>query len=89
MAGVLQLARGKRGTSLSGESLTGGSVSAYSARTAIFLFFSGPAFESDIVADLWQDVFLEHLEHTAFAALAESSFAEDWNSEADAIYDDL
>jgi len=29
------------------------------------------------------------LEHLAFTSLAESSFAEDWDSPEDAIYDDL
>ncbi|MBI2867595.1 MAG: hypothetical protein HYX97_04595 [Chloroflexi bacterium] len=34
-------------------------------------------------------LFLIDLEDKMFAALAEATFAEDWNSEADSVYDSL
>ena len=43
---------------------------------------------SEVVA-FFRQVVHDRLEDIAFSSLSESSFAQDWDSEADAVYDDI
>ncbi len=68
--------------------------SAFSCRHASYLYFSSTSREAVIIASgspiiQASELFLMSLEDLAFSTLAEASFAEDWSSDVDAIYDDV
>ena len=52
------------------------------------IFVSGTETESEVV-ETFRRIVTDRLEDVAFSSLSEPSFADDWNSEEDAIYDDL
>lgn len=61
--------------------------------TECMLLFAGNFFEGVEVADFWYRQHLvftaQFLEDMGFTALSEASFAEDWDNDADAAYDEL
>lgn len=68
--------------------------SAVSCRDASYVYFSSSGHEAVVIASgtpisQASELFLMSLESLAFSALAEASFAEDWGSDVDAIYDDV
>ena len=76
---VIQLATGSNHEGLSGESMT-------TLQRATYSFADGAM---DAVADFVRRHFAEITENATFVALSDTSLAEDWDSEEDAIYDDL
>jgi hypothetical protein len=96
MSAVLQRAGTERSPSAQViESHSVRVASPFSARDVMMYYYaaSGPGFEGIVVvgrsARDSTELFLLSLERDAFSQLAEASFAEDWESAADAIYDDL
>lgn len=65
----------------------------YSSSKFFYLYFSETGTDIEMIAGPAAqnagDLLLLKLEEAAFSQLAEASFAEDWNSEADSVYDDL
>jgi|GEM_PF-7129581 len=68
-------------------------ISAFCSHDISYHYFSGSTFESVVIARPptrhAAELFLLALERLVFTSLAEASFAEDWDSDADAIYDGI
>lgn len=68
------------------EYAVSGRIAAYPGATDIAF----PTFRLLRVAGVyWKSALDARLEERGFSALAESSFAEDWDSEADSVYDNI
>jgi len=67
-------------------------VSVFSGGGVRFVCFSATGAEPELIADqafTANHHLLANLESVGFSKLAEASFAEDWDSDADSIYDRL
>lgn len=53
-----------------------------------FFFVSGTEIDSEVIGT-FRRIVTERYEDIAFSSLSESSFAEDWGSKEDAVYDHL
>lgn len=83
----------RAGTEESYENASQQGPSLFSWRDASDLYFSFTGLDMPVIASRapsrhTAELFLLALERDAFTQLAEASFAEDWDSEVDAVYDD-